>query len=191
VVPEHPVPRAKFPVIDIHGHPPPLSGPEVVDRVVESMDPLNLRLMVDANATTGEGLRRGLQAIRASRYRDRMVMFTGLNLRDVGPGSGQKIAQQLEADVNAGALGVGEISKFFGLGLKKADGTRLKIDDPELDPVWETAARLNIPVFIHVADPAEFFQPMDFKNERWLELALFPDRRFQDRTRFPPFEELM
>jgi len=191
IVPEHPVPRAKFPVIDIHGHPPPLSGPEVVDRVVESMDPLNLRLMVDANATTGEGLRRGLQAIRASRYRDRMVMFTGLNLRDVGPGSGQKIAQQLEADVNAGALGVGEISKFFGLGLKKADGTRLKIDDPELDPVWETAARLNIPVFIHVADPAEFFQPMDYKNERWLELALFPDRRFQDRTRFPPFEELM
>src|SRR5712671_5540045 len=26
VVPQHPVPRAKFPVVDIHGHPPPLSG---------------------------------------------------------------------------------------------------------------------------------------------------------------------
>src|SRR5947207_9980624 len=191
VVPQHPVPRAKFPVVDIHGHPPPLSGPEVVERVVDSMDPLNLRVMVNANGTSGERLTEALQAVRASKYRDRMVIFTALNLRDVGPGSGRKNAQQLETDIKAGALGVGEIMKGFGLGIRKADGTRLKIDDPELDPVWETAARLNIPVFIHVADPAEFFQPMDFKNERWLELALFPDRRFQDRTRFPPFEELM
>ena len=191
VVPEHPVPRAKFPVVDIHGHPPPLSGPDVVNQVVESMDPLNLRVMVNANGTSGESLRRGLDAIRASRYHDRMVMFTSLNLRDVGPGVGQRIAQELEADIKAGALGVGEISKYFGLGVKKADGTRLKLDDPELGPVWETAARLNIPVFIHVADPSEFFQPIDYNNERWLELALFPDRRFQDRERFPSFEELM
>jgi hypothetical protein len=93
--------------------------------------------------------------------------------------------------VKAGALGVGEIMKNFGLSIKKADGTRLKLDDPELDPVWEKAADLKIPVFIHVADPAEFFQPIDYHNERWLELALYPDRRYQDRSRFPTFEELM
>src|SRR2546426_3268552 len=147
VVPQHPVPRAKFPVVDIHGHPPPLSGPEVVERVVDSMDPLNLRVMVNANGTSGERLTQALQAVRASKYSDRMVIFTALNLRDVGPGSGRKIARQLEADIKAGALGVGEIMKDFGLGIRKANGTRLKIDDPELDPVWETAARLNIPVF--------------------------------------------
>jgi predicted TIM-barrel fold metal-dependent hydrolase len=191
VVPQHPVPRAKFPVVDIHGHPPQLTGPDVVAQVVESMDPLNLRVMVNANGTSGERLKRALDAIRASRYPDRMVMFTGLDLGAVGPGSGQRIAQQLETDVRAGALGVGEVSKNFGLGLVKADGTRLKLDDPELDPVWETAGRLNIPVFIHVADPAEFFRPIDFSNERWLELALYPDRRYQDRGRFPSFEELM
>jgi predicted TIM-barrel fold metal-dependent hydrolase len=65
------------------------------------------------------------------------------------------------------------------------------MDDPELDPIWQAAARLNIPVFIHTADPAEFFQPMDYTNERWLEMALFPDRRYFDRSRFPAFEELM
>jgi predicted TIM-barrel fold metal-dependent hydrolase len=81
--------------------------------------------------------------------------------------------------------------KSFGLYLKKTDGSRLKLDDPELDPVWETAARLKIPVFIHVADPAEFFQPLDYHNERWLELALYPDRRYQDRSRFPDFETLI
>jgi predicted TIM-barrel fold metal-dependent hydrolase len=147
--------------------------------------------MINANATSSERLKPAMEAIAASRYKGKMVMFTGLDLRNVGPGSGQKIAAQLEADVKAGALGVGELMKSFGLTIKKADGTRLKIDDPELDPVWETAARLKIPVFMHTADPAEFFQPLDYNNERWLELALYPDRRYQDRSRFPSFEELM
>jgi predicted TIM-barrel fold metal-dependent hydrolase len=191
VVPQHQVPRAKFPVVDIHGHPPTLTGPEIVDRIVESMDPLNLRVIVQANGRSGAQLRQSLDAIRASRHPNRVVMFTTLDLRSVGPGSGRTLATQLDADVKAGALGVGEIMKGFGLFIRKSDGTRLKLDEAELDPVWETAARLKIPVFIHVADPAEFFEPMDFKNERWLELSLFPDRRYQDRTRFPSFEELM
>ncbi len=72
---------------------------------------------------------------------------------------------------------------------RKSDGSRLKIDDPELDPIWQTAARLNIPVFIHAADPQQFFQPINYTNERWLEMALFPDRRYP-AGQFPPFEEL-
>jgi predicted TIM-barrel fold metal-dependent hydrolase len=191
VVPQHQVPRAKFPVVDFHGHPPNVGTPEGVNELVETMNPLNLQVMVNANGTSGERLTQALAAVRGSKYKDRVVMFTQLNLRDVGPGSGQKIAQQLEADIKAGALGLGEIMKSFGLTIKKADGTRLKLDDPELDVVWDTAARLNIPVFIHVADPAEFFQPLDYSNERWLELALYQDRRYQDRSRFPDFETLM
>jgi len=191
VVPQHPVPRAKFPVVDLHGHPPTLTGPEVVNLVGAAMDPLNIQVMVNANGTSGERLRQALAAIRASRYKDRMVVFTQINVRDLAPGGGARVAQQLEADVKAGALGLGEIMKDFGMRARKSDGSRLKIDDPELDVVWETAARLGIPVFIHVADPSEFFQPLDFNNERWLELALYPDRRYQDRSRFPAFEELM
>jgi predicted TIM-barrel fold metal-dependent hydrolase len=191
-VPEHPVPRAKFPVIDFHGHPPNLNGPDPVNVVGDSMSPLNLQVMVNANNTSSDRLKTSWDAIHASRYKDRMVMFVGLDLRNVGPGSGKKIAAQLETDVKSGgALGVGEIMKNFGLSIKKADGSRLKLDDPELDPVWEKAADLKIPVFIHVADPSEFFQPIDYHNERWLELALYPDRRYQDRSRFPDFETLM
>lgn len=191
VVPAHPVPRAKFPVIDIHGHPPGLSSAEAINQVGAAMDSLNLRVMVNASGSSGERLTRQIEAVRASRYKDRFVMFTSLDLRSVGPGSGAKLAAQLEADVKAGAAGIGEIGKNFGLSNRKADGTRLKLDDPELDPVWETAARLKIPVFIHVADPSEFFEPLDYQNERWLELALYPSRRYQDRSRFPAFEELM
>ena len=191
VVPQHPVPKAKFPVIDFHHHPPFSMTVNDVNTVGDAMAPLNLGLMINANATSSERLKPAMDAIAASRYKGKMVMFVGLDLRNVGPGSGQKIAAQLEADVKAGALGVGELMKSFGLTIKKADGARLHIDDPELDPVWQTAARLKIPVFMHTADPAEFFQPLDFNNERWLELALYPDRRYQDRSRFPPFEDLM
>jgi predicted TIM-barrel fold metal-dependent hydrolase len=191
VVPAHTVSRAKFPVVDFHGHPPSLSSPENIQQVVEAMDQLNLRVMINASGSSQDRLKQQIAAVAASRHKDRFVMFTTLNLRDIGPGSGTRLAAQLEADVAAGAVGIGEINKGFGLSARKADGTRLKLDDPELDPVWETAARLKIPVFIHTADPPEFFQPIDYQNERWLELALFSNRRYNDRTRFPSFEELM
>ena len=190
-VPEHPVPRAKFPVIDFHGHPPALSNEATINGVGQAMDGLNLRVMISANSNPPDRLAPQMAAVKASKYKDRFVFFTGLNLTNIGPGSGQKIAAQLEADIKAGAVGVGEIGKGFGLGIQKADGTRLKLDDPELDAVWETAARLKIPVFIHTADPAEFFEPLDFHNERWLELALFSGRRYNDRTKYPSFEDLM
>jgi len=191
VTPVHLVPRSRFPSVDFHGHPPALTSADIINRVGEAMDSLNLRVMVSANNSSGERLTQQLAAIAGSRYKDRFVILTGLNFREVGPGSGARMAAQLEADIAAGAAGLGEIGKGFGLFARKADGSRLKLDDPELDPVWETAARLKIPVFIHVGDPAEFFEPIDYHNERWLELALYPDRRYQDRSRFPAFEELM
>jgi predicted TIM-barrel fold metal-dependent hydrolase len=96
--------------------------------------------------------------------------------------------RQLEEDVAAGAVGIGEISKSFGQSIRKADGSRLRIDDPDLDPIWRAAGRLNVPVFIHTADPQEFYNTFDNHNERWLELALFPNRRIGSDQ--PSFERL-
>jgi predicted TIM-barrel fold metal-dependent hydrolase len=193
VVPEHPVPRARFPVIDLHGHPPPLTSPEAVERVVSAMDPLNLRIMVvtgHPGRISNEQMRQDLQVLSASTHKDRFAVFANIDFRSVGPGFGKAAAEQLEAAVKAGAVGLGEIMKDFGLTARKADGTRLKLDDPELDPIWTTAARLNIPVLMHVGDPAPFWDAFDFSNERYLEMALFPNRRCP-AERCPPFEELM
>jgi predicted TIM-barrel fold metal-dependent hydrolase len=189
VVPEHLVPRAKFPVIDIHSHQPAPISAQQLKTVVDSMDPLNLRILVNASGATGDRLVQSIAAIKNTPYKDRMVMFTNIDFRNVGPGYGLKMAQQLETDVKNGALGLGEIMKNFGLRARKADGSRLHLDDPELDPIWDMAAKLNIPVLIHTADPQEFFEPINYMNERWLELALYPDRRYP-QPQFPSFETI-
>jgi predicted TIM-barrel fold metal-dependent hydrolase len=153
------------------------------------MDPLNLQVLVNLSGGSGDRLRRGLEAIRASPYPDRMVLFANVDFSGVGPGFGERAARQLEEDVKAGALGL-KIFKDLGLDARRADGSRLQVDDPELDPIWEACARLGIPAFIHTAEPQEFFEPLDMHNERWLELALFPSRRNNEPGQVT-FEELM
>jgi uncharacterized protein len=192
VSPVHTVPRAKYPAIDFHGHPnAELNSAEGLTQLGAALDGLNVRVIVAANNASGDALARQVALIRASPVmRDRVRILAGINFSGVGPGWAERAVAQLEADVKAGAVGIGEIGKGLGLSAKKADGTRLKIDDPALNPVWEAAARLRIPVFIHTADPQEFWQPIDLHNERWLELSLFPGRRYA-AAEFPDFETLM
>jgi predicted TIM-barrel fold metal-dependent hydrolase len=192
VTPAHLVPTAKYPAIDFHGHPQGLLGSaEGLTSLGNALDSLNVRMMISADNLSGDRLKGVIANIRASdKMKDRVGVLAGIDFRNVGPGWAERAIAQLEADVAAGAVGVGEISKSLGLSIRKADGTRLKIDDPELDPIWDACARLNLPVFIHTADPQEFFEPIDYSNERWLELALFADRRYP-QDKFPSFEELM
>jgi predicted TIM-barrel fold metal-dependent hydrolase len=192
VTPVHLVKTAKYPAIDFHGHPQGLlNSAEGLATLGAALDSLNVRIMISADNSSGDRLKTTLANIRASeKMKDRVRVLAGIDFRNVGPGWAEKAIAQLEADVAAGAVGVGEIGKGLGLSTRKPDGSRLKIDDPELDPIWDACARLGLPVFIHTADPQEFFQPIDMSNERWLELSLFAERRYPS-DRFPSFEELM
>ena len=192
VTAEHTVSKAKFPAIDFHGHPgSQMTNVAELEQMGADMDAMNLGMMVTANNTSGDGLKRQLAVVQSSaKMKDRVRILTGIDFRNVGPGWADKAVAQLEADVAAGAVGIGEIPKSLGLSYRKADGSLLKIDDPDLDPVWDAAARLKLPVFIHTADPQEFWQPIDYSNERWLELGLFPGRRYPADAN-PSFEELM
>ena len=176
VTEQHRVPNAKFPVVDIHSHTGP--APETVSSLITQMDALNIRVLNNLSGGFGDALKKRVDYIRSTPYADRFTVFAnGLNaFRDVAPGYGQKAAAQLESDVKNGAIGL-KIFKETGMDTKKADGARLQITDPELDPIWDAAGRLNIPVIIHTGEPPEFFRPLDMHNERWLELSLFPDRR--------------
>jgi predicted TIM-barrel fold metal-dependent hydrolase len=191
VAPVHMVAKAKYPTIDFHGHPQGLlSSQDGLNSMGNSLDSLNVRMMISADNMSGDRLKTTIANVKANpRMKDRVRILAGISFQNVGPDWAARAVKQLEDDVAAGAVGVGEIPKSLGLSIKKPDGSRLKIDDPELDPIWDACARLNLPVFIHTADPQEFFKPIDNHNERWLELALFGDRRYP-QDRFPSFEQL-
>jgi predicted TIM-barrel fold metal-dependent hydrolase len=192
VVPANVVKKARYPVIDFHGHPQGLLGSvESLARLGADLDALNVRMMIVANDVSGEELKRMVATINASpSMKDRVRVLTGIDFQNVGPGWSQRAVAQLEADVATGAVGIGEIGKGFGQTIRKADGSRLALDDPDLNPIWQAAARLKLPVFIHTGDPQEFYQPVDYTNERWLELSLFPRRRVSP-AQHPNFDELM
>jgi hypothetical protein len=103
-------------------------------------------------------LQKTIASIRAS---DKMKIESASSLesstRTSAP-AGLKAVAQLEADVAAGAVGVGEISKGFGLQTKKPDGSRLKLDDPELDPIWERTRDSSFPCSF-TADPQNSSSP--------------------------------
>ncbi len=192
VVPEHLVKKARYPAIDFHGHPQGMLGSvQSLARLGADLDGLNVRMIVVANNVSGDALKQMTATIRSSpAMKDRVRVLAGIDFSNVGPGWAEKAVAQLEADVAAGAVGIGEIPKNFGQTIREADGSRLALDDPALDPIWQAAARLKLPVFIHTGDPQEFYQPIDYHNERWLELQLFPGRRVSP-DRHPNFEELM
>ena len=48
---------------------------------------------------------------------------------------GRGAVARLEADMKVGAVAVGEVPKSFGLRNRKSDGSRLRIDNAELDCV--------------------------------------------------------
>src|SRR5690606_33268532 len=66
VTTETPVPRARYPVVDVHGHAQGLADPAVIDQRVESLDALNIQVYIAADNLSGERLQRTLAAITAS-----------------------------------------------------------------------------------------------------------------------------
>jgi predicted TIM-barrel fold metal-dependent hydrolase len=174
--------------VDIHSHTGPTAA--TVAGLVREMDALNLRVLVNLSGGGADAVAETMEIIRASGYRDRFAVFANVTWRGAGsPGWADAAVADLERAVRNGAIGL-KVAKDLGLSARKADGTRLRVDDPVLTPVWEAAGRLDIPVIIHTAEPQEFFSPFDFENERWLELALFENRRnFMPGQ--PTFDELV
>jgi predicted TIM-barrel fold metal-dependent hydrolase len=188
VVPEHLTPRAKFPFVDVHSHHSNLA-PEYVDKLIREMDSINLRVMVNLSGGSGERLKRIIEAYQ-KRYPDRFVIFANPSYDDLNePGYGARAAARLAEDYQSGARGL-KVFKNFGMDLKYRNGERVKVDDANFDPLWDKCAELGIPVLIHIAEPSAFFDPIDRRNERWLELKEFPGRA-RPPERYPTFETLM
>ncbi len=189
----HEVPRAKYPVIDVHNHvndPGGVHGEEIpVAEVVRRMDATNVEKIVILTGLWGEKLQSVLDEM-VKPYPDRFIVFAQYDWSKIdSPHFGAEMVAQLDDAVERGARGL-KVLKDLGLGVRDKSGNLIAIDDPRLDPVWEECGRLGIPVAIHSTDPEAFFLPIDRFNERYEELITNPSWSFYG-PKFPSKEKLL
>ena len=160
-----------------------------VAQLVKEMDSINLEVMVNLSGGWGSGFAKRDSMLRG-RYPKRFVTFANVDFSKIDdPEFGAKAAKQLEDDVRNGAVGL-KVFKNLGMFVQDAKGVRVHTDDPRLDPIWEKAAELHIPVLIHTGEPASFWKPVDKYNERYQELTEIPGRRRSD-PKYASFEQTM
>jgi predicted TIM-barrel fold metal-dependent hydrolase len=200
-VASHPKTQAKFPVVDVHAHfrLKFRSSEQALDDFVAVMDRNQIAVCVSLDGQLGGEFEDHMNFLWA-RHRDRFVIFANVDWQGDGnaddpatwachrEGFAVRTADQLREAVAMGASGL-KVFKQFGLNYKNPDGTLIQIDDPRFDPIWKACGELKIPVLLHTADPAAFFDPIDETNERWEELSRHPDWSFHGDA-FPSREEL-
>ena len=164
VVPRTHITRFRFPVIDAHSHDVYAQDPAAVAAWVKLQQQLGVEKTFIFTGKSGAEFRAAV-ARYAGAYPGRFVMFAGISAEGVAsPDYGEQLRQRLRADVQAGAAGLAELTDK-GLGLVRVGDQAYFIDDPRFDALWDEAGKLRLPVFVHIAEPAPFYQPADERND--------------------------
>jgi predicted TIM-barrel fold metal-dependent hydrolase len=180
----------RLPRIDVHTH----ISPTGLERALAIMDQWGIDGMVNLSGYTPGPPRHGLetQLAIARASGGRIAVFTNVNFIKAlrtRPDYGTAMAEELSVAKEMGAIGL-KIPKGLGLGYPTPDGQRvLPVDDVGLDPLFEEAGKLGMPVAIHTGDPKAFWLPADEKNERLDELRAHPEWSFFGEP-VPSWEEL-
>jgi hypothetical protein len=178
---------ARFPVVDAHNH---LFGDLSAEKLIEVMDAVGVRVWVNVTGNVTMPLENNTYTIArrefdhfAQHYMERYPgRFAALSMSDFAQWGDPILLKDdfvdrcighLEEDLDKGGCGL-KVTKELGLFFRDADGAMLRVDDKRLAPIWQRAGRLDIPVLIHVSDPAAFFLPIDARNEHYLTLREFP-----------------
>lgn len=185
LVPVNPeiIEQPAYPVVEIHGH---LFGTNQ-DKLREMMKRSNTRLFIDQALRTNT-----LEKFKEHRKNfpdEKVLIFAGLNWERSGPDFAAKMADDLEEIAKDGKIKGIKVWKDFGL-YRAPNGKLLTIDSLEMKPVWDVVAKYNLIVAMHTADPPAFFEPINGKNERFIELSRHPDWSFKGES-YPSFEELL
>ncbi|MCE5270741.1 amidohydrolase [bacterium] len=149
-----------FEIVDAHTHIPP----EWAGLAVRVMDRTGIACSVTLGWMDAFGPRLDHMLSVFGRWPGRFAQLTNIDWSRVDrPDFGAAAADELERGVERGARGL-KIFKSLGLEVRTADGQLLRVDDHRLDPVFERAGRLGVPVLIHVADPPAFWEPLGQNN---------------------------
>jgi predicted TIM-barrel fold metal-dependent hydrolase len=186
------VEKPRFPVIDAHNHLGEIFGQgwinHPLDEILATLDEAGVVGYVDLDGGWGEEIFE-LHMHHLSPAADRFRVFGGVDWGkwpELGEAFPAYAVERLRLQKERGAFGL-KIWKPFGLQVRDPQGELVKVDDARLDPLWQAAGELELPVLIHVADPVAFFDPIDENNERWEELGEHPDWAFTS----PPFPSFM
>ena len=186
------VEKPRFPAFDAHNHLGEDFGggwdKRPLAELLDLLDQAGVERFVDLDGGWGEHLLNSHLDHFKAPAPDRFLVFGGVDWsqwsdrKDAFP---EWAASRLKVQRERGAEGL-KIWKGFGLQVKDHAGRLVAVDDARLDPIWQAAGELGLPVMIHVADPVAFFDPIDETNERWEELGNHPDWAFTSPP-FPPF----
>jgi predicted TIM-barrel fold metal-dependent hydrolase len=168
-----------LPRLDAHTH----IRPDALSRALAVMDRWGIDGMVNLSGGSPgpphHKLEAQMQVARASG--GRIAVFANLSWVEAvhhRPDYGVALTEELREAKRLGAIGL-KIFKGLGLGYPAPDGEHLlAVDDPKLDPLFEEAGKLGMPVSIHTGDPKAFWVPPDEKNERLEELRAHPNWSF-------------
>jgi predicted TIM-barrel fold metal-dependent hydrolase len=195
---------ARFPVIDVHAHltrsERSQNGVPVGDeaRVLARPDDLltmmgtkNVEAIVNVTGGTGTSLEETITTFDRAHPGRFLTLTEPSYARFAEADYPRQQGDAIEAARATGARGL-KILKVLGLYLREqvTSGPLVPVDDPRFDPMWEACGALGMPVLIHVADPAAFFDPIDRFNERYEELVEHPDWSFHGKD-FPSRAELL
>jgi len=170
--------------IDVHTH----INPDGLERALGIMDLYGIDGMVNLSGYSAGPPKHMLekQVEMAKNSGGRIAVFANVNfMRALGQAHygirsdfGVALAEELVLAKEVGAIGL-KIPKGLGLGYPHPHEERpLAVDDAGLDPLFEKAGELGMPIAIHTGDPKAFWLPADEKNERWDELQAHPEWSF-------------
>lgn len=168
----------RFPVIDAHNH---LYHEPDIDDLLRRMDAFGIQMIIDLDGIPGGGLERQIQRLVRA-HPGRFAVYTQLDIRGIdSPAFEQDMRDTLHRAREQGAAGI-KFHKQLGLHWRDASGAFILPDDPRLQCIWRTAAQLQLPVTIHIADPVSFFDgTVDGTHERYEELHAHPNWYWGDK----------
>lgn len=187
------VPRGSTPAVDVHNH---LGRWHTGDwrvhdvpALVDLMDRCNVQAIVNLDGCWGDELETNLDRYDRA-FPGRFVTYCRVDWDEtVRSGWPDRIAASVEESAARGAQGI-KLWKDLGLRRRDEKGEIVFLDDPRLAGMWSAVAEGDLPVTVHVADPAAFFAPLDQHNERIEELMRHPDWQFMG-PEFPSMARIL
>ena len=157
-----------------------------LEEAVKTMDNLDIEYCVDLDGFLPMEEHDKL----FGQFRDRFILFHVLMIDEFDdPDFSLKCTDELERAVEKGARGL-KVHKSLGLVNRDGSGQLIPINHLKLDPVWDKAGKLGIPVLIHCADPAPYFMPVDRYNPCYAKLVTHPLRSYMGDD-FPAKQEIL